>query len=91
MFIEKFIDAFKGLGVYQQGIQAFGEKKTPIWLKSSCLGLLSIPIIGGLSAIIDSLFISGGGKEHIPMFCGATLGLLAIGIGTAIKNTLKKK
>lgn len=85
-----FKSAFDGLGAYREGIEAVGEKKTPSWLKSGCLGLLSIPIIGGGWAIIDALFISGAGKEHIPMYCGGALGLIAVGIGTAIKNVINK-
>jgi len=37
------------------------------------------------------MIFKGAGREHLPMYCGATLGLLAVGIGTAIRNTLKKK
>lgn len=86
-----FKTAFEGKGGYQEGIESVGDKKTPSWLKAGCFSLLSIPVIGGGWAIIDAIFISGAGREHIPMYCGGALGLIAIGIGTAIKNSLKKK
>lgn len=75
---------------YQDGIQRTGENFSPQWLKKSCLSFLVIPLIGGGYAVYEMIF-KGAGREHFPMICGGTLGLLAVGIGTAIKNALKKK
>ena len=75
---------------YKTVLRVEGEKKTPKFLKLGCLGIITIPIVAVSLRIIDSIFGSGAGREHIPMYCGAALGLMYFGIITGVKKAINR-
>lgn len=69
-----------------QGFQGLEKIETPSLLNrlpNGCL-LLIIPSVGVLYGLAD--YIQTGGFEHIPGVCGATLGLLFLGLIKLLRN-----
>ena len=67
--------------LYVEGVDEKGRDVVPLWIKNIGCGYLAIPVVGGVTAIINSVVVNHG-YEHILPICAASLGLLVLAITT---------